>query len=1031
MNLAELCFRKKTVTVCLAAALAVAGVRSYFGLGRLEDPAFTIRSAQIVTSYPGATASEVAARVTDPIETAVQRLGRVKHVTSTSSPGRSIVTVELRDDLAGDELPQVWNELRHKVSDVQGELPQGCAPPVVNDDYGDVYGVFYAISGDGYTPAELKEHAKLLRRELLLCEDVAKIDILGDRRQIVSLEIPRVKIAALGLTPEKIAAALAGHTTPSDAGNLRVGDKYIRLDLVPDVTSLDGLSDVLVADGVYLGDVCTFRFDYADPPSALVRRNGKPCLALGISTKKDGNVITMGRAVERRMRELLPTTPIGIEVDVISHQATSVEAAVGGFVANLVESVLLVIAVLLFTMGLRAGLVIGGILVLTVLGTVWVMDLCGLIFERISLGAFIIALGMLVDNAIVITEAVLVAGRQGRSRKDAAIAVVRQTQWALLGGTAIAVLSFAPIGAAQNATGEYCRSLFLVIAIALLLSWVLAVTVTPLLAAWGLEEKGKRKREEGKSKKEEGRSAEGDPYGGVFFRGYRRALEWCIDNRWLTLLALVCLLVASVAGFARVKRNFFPDSTRPQFMVHVWMPEGTFITKTDQRVAKVSAFIENLDGVTGVSSFTGQGALRFLLTYSPEEPNAAYGLLLVDVADGDAMAELMRRIESAAPALVPDAEVSCQRFVLGPGDSHKIQMRILGPDPQKLRAFGDAALAILRADGRLKDVQSDWRNRAELVEPVVSEERAAKLGLSRSDVARAFRLATDGVSVGTYQLGDEALPIVLRAKRDERDTLSGVNAAWTWSSSRGISVPLAQVVDRERLTSEERRLKRRDRTPCLTVMANPSEGETAASAFARVRPALDAFAARLPAGYRAEYGGEYEDAKEANEKLAPSFLPLAVAMAFIVLMLFDSVKKTLVIVLTLPLIVVGVVAGLLAFGQPFGFMALLGFLSLVGMQVKNAIVLMDEIGANQARGLGAYQAVVEAGVSRLRPVANASLTTVLGMIPLLTDAFYVAMAVTIMVGLAFATVLTMVVIPVNYALVFRIRKAVCAGGVPC
>ena len=1031
MNLAELCFRKKTVTVCLAAALAVAGVRSYFGLGRLEDPAFTIRSAQIVTSYPGATASEVAARVTDPIETAVQRLGRVKHVTSTSSPGRSIVTVELRDDLAGDELPQVWNELRHKVSDVQGELPQGCAPPVVNDDYGDVYGVFYAISGDGYTPAELKEHAKLLRRELLLCEDVAKIDILGDRRQIVSLEIPRVKIAALGLTPEKIAAALAGHTTPSDAGNLRVGDKYIRLDLVPDVTSLDGLSDVLVADGVYLGDVCTFRFDYADPPSVLVRRNGKPCLALGISTKKDGNVITMGRAVERRMRELLPTTPIGIEVDVISHQATSVEAAVGGFVANLVESVLLVIAVLLFTMGLRAGLVIGGILVLTVLGTVWVMDLCGLIFERISLGAFIIALGMLVDNAIVITEAVLVAGRQGRSRKDAAIAVVRQTQWALLGGTAIAVLSFAPIGAAQNATGEYCRSLFLVIAIALLLSWVLAVTVTPLLAAWGLEEKGKRKREEGKSKKEEGRSAEGDPYGGVFFRGYRRALEWCIDNRWLTLLALVCLLVASVAGFARVKRNFFPDSTRPQFMVHVWMPEGTFITKTDQRVAKVSAFIENLDGVTGVSSFTGQGALRFLLTYSPEEPNAAYGLLLVDVADGDAMAELMRRIESAAPALVPDAEVSCQRFVLGPGDSHKIQMRILGPDPQKLRAFGDAALAILRADGRLKDVQSDWRNRAELVEPVVSEERAAKLGLSRSDVARAFRLATDGVSVGTYQLGDEALPIVLRAKRDERDTLSGVNAAWAWSSSRGISVPLAQVVDRERLTSEERRLKRRDRTPCLTVMANPSEGETAASAFARVRPALDAFAARLPAGYRAEYGGEYEDAKEANEKLAPSFLPLAVAMAFIVLMLFDSVKKTLVIVLTLPLIVVGVVAGLLAFGQPFGFMALLGFLSLVGMQVKNAIVLMDEIGANQARGLGAYQAVVEAGVSRLRPVANASLTTVLGMIPLLTDAFYVAMAVTIMVGLAFATVLTMVVIPVNYALVFRIRKAVCAGGVPC
>ena len=1037
MNLAETCFRKRTVTVCLAAALAVAGVRSYFGLGRLEDPAFAIRAAQIVTSYPGATASEVAARVTDPIETAVQRLGRVKHVTSTSSPGRSIVTVELRDDLAGDDLPQAWTELRHKVGDVQGELPQGCAPPVVNDDYGDVYGVFFAISGDGYTPAELKEHAKLLRKELLLCEDVAKIDILGDRQQIVSLEIPRVKIAALGLTPEKIAAALAGHTTPSDAGNLRVGDKYIRLDLVPDVTSLDGLSDVLVADGVSLGDVCTFRFDYADPPSVLVRRNGKPCLALGISAKRGGSVVAMGRAVEKRMRELLPTTPIGIEVDVISHQATRVETAVGGFVANLVASVALVIAALLFTMGLRAGLVIGGVLVLTVLGTVWVMDLCGLVFERISLGAFVIALGMLVDNAIVVTEAVRVAGRQGRSRTGAAIAVVRQTQWTLLGGTAIAVLAFAPIGVAQGAVGEYCRSLFLVIAIALLLGWALAVTVTPLLAAWGLGGEGRGEKEEGKRKKEEegggekgeeGRgkgeeleSEAGDPYGGALFRGYRRALEWCIDNRGFTILALSGLLAASVAGFARVKRNFFPDSTRPQFMVHVWMPEGTLITKTDRRVAKVSEFVGELEGVTGVSSFTGQGALRFLLSYTPEEPDSAYGLLLVDVADSGAIAGLMRRIESAAPALVPDADVACQRFVLGPGEAHRIQVRLLGPDPERLRAFGDAALAILRADGLLKDVQSDWRNRAELVEPVVSEARAAKLGLSRSDVARAFRLATDGVPVGTYQLADEALPIVLRAKKGERDTLTGVNAAWAWSSSRGVSVPLAQVVDREILTSEEMRLRRRDWTPCLTVKCNPPEGETAASAFARVRPALDAFAARLPAGYRAEYGGEYEDAKEANGRLAPSFLPLAAAMAFIVLMLFDSVKKTLVILLTLPLIVVGAVAGLLACGQPFGFMALLGLLSLVGMQARNAIVLMDEIGAKRARGLGEGRAVVEAGVSRLRPAANVALTTVLGLVPLLTDAFYVAMAVTIMAGLAFAAVLTMVVMPVIYALVFRVR----------
>lgn len=1015
MNIAELCFNKRTIVVCLAAALTVAGIRSYFGIGRLEDPEFTIRSAQIVTSYPGASAEEVAERVTDPIETAVQRLGRIKHVTSTSYPGRSIVMVEMQDGIAGSQLPQIWDELRRKVGDAQSELPPGCGAPIVNDDYGDVYGVFYAISGDGYTPAELKEYAKVLRRELLLCEDVAKIDILGDQRQIVLLEISRVKIAALGLTPEKISAALAGHTTPADAGNLRVDDKYIRFDIGSSMKSIEALEDVLIADGIYLGDVCTYRFDYADPPSVLVRRNGKPCIALGISTAKGGNVIRMGRSVERRMRELLPTTPIGIETDVISHQATSVDVAIGGFVENLVESVILVIAVLLFTMGLRSGLVIGGILVMTVLGTIWIMDLLGIVFERISLGAFIIALGMLVDNAIVITESVLVAGRQGRSRKGAAIEAVRSTQWALLGGTVIAVLSFAPIGAAQNSTGEYCRSLFLVIAISLLLSWVLAVTVTPLLAEWGL--KGEQSPVKGG-----GKGVDLDPYGGAFFRMYRRLLEKCIDNRLFTMLVLGCLLAASVAGFAFVKRNFFPDSTRPQFMVHLWMPEGTFIRKTDERVARLAESVEKLDGVTGISSFTGSGALRFLLTYSPEEPNPAYGLLLVDVKDECAISGLMRQIESMSPSLVPDAEVSCQRFVLGPGDPYKIQMRILGPDAARLRAFGDEALSILRADGRLKDVRSDWRNRAELIGPVISDERISKLGLSRFDVARAFRLATDGVSVGEYQLGDESLPIILRAKKGERDTVSGVNAAWAWSSNRSMSVPLAQIVEQERLTTEEVRFKRRDRVPCLTVMCNPQEGDTALEAFSRIRPALDAFASRLPAGYRVEYGGEYEDSKEANEKLAPSFLPLSAAMAFVVLMLFNSVKKAFVIFLTMPLIVVGVVAGLLSFGQPFGFMALLGFLSLVGMQVKNAIVLMDEIQANVDRGLDGYRSVVEAGVSRLRPVANASLTTMLGMVPLLTDAFYVSMAVTIMFGLAFATVLTMIVIPVNYALIFGIRR---------
>lgn len=1013
MNLAEFCFSRKTVTMSLAAALALAGLRSYFNLGRLEDPEFTIRCAQVLTAYPGASAREVAERVTDPIETAVQRLGRIKHVTSISYPGKSVVLVELQDSCIGRELPQIWDELRRKVNDLAPSLPEGCAKPLVYDDYGDVYGVFYAIHGDGYSYAELKEHAKFLRKELLLCTDVAKIDFIGERQETVEIEVSRAKIAALGLSPETVAAAVRGQTVPEDAGDLRIGDKTIRFSPRATVTTAEDLGKLRLADNLVLGDIATIRRTYDDNPPVIVRRNGFPCLGFGISTAKGGNVIRMGEAVERRMAELVAETPIGIEVDVISHQATSVKTAVNGFVVNLIESVLLVVAVLLFTMGLRSGLLIGGVLVLTVLGTVWAMDLMGLLFERISLGAFIIALGMLVDNAIVIAEAVLVAAQRGESRRAAALAVVKQTQWALLGGTAIAILSFAPIGASMNATGEYCRSLFLVIGISLLLSWLLAITVTPLLAAKFLGNATSSPQAPQTSK------PSSDPYGGLFFRLYRKLLCWCIDNRFFTLFMLVCLLLSSVFAFRFVKQNFFPDSTRPQFMVHVWMPEGTFITKTDERVQAVALAARRLEGVTGVSTFAGAGALRFLLTYTPEDADSAYGLVLVDVESDGQIDDLMQRIESSASLLVPDALVMCQRFVLGPGDPQKIQMRLLGPEPKVLRRLGEQVIAALQADPNLQEPQSDWRNPADLMEPVVSEVRAAKLGISRVDVARAFRTATAGLPVGVYLEGEEQLPIVLRVPAEERNDWM---SAWAWSSRFGATLPLAQMVDDMCVTSEEMRIRRRDRKYCLTVKCNPKSGQTAAEAFARVKPALERVASSFPPGYDYEWGGEYENSKEANETLAPTFLPILVAMALVVLFLFNSLKKTAVIFLTLPLILTGVVAGLLAFNRPFGFMALLGLLSLVGMQVKNAIVLMDEITANLARGLAPYAAVVEAGVSRLRPVFNASLTTVLGMLPLVADAFYSAMAVTIMVGLAFATVLTMIVIPVNFALIERVRK---------
>ena len=1022
MNIAEYCIKRPTVTVSFAVAMLLAGVMGYFKLGRLEDPEFTIKVAQVVTAYPGATAERVANEVTDPLETAIQQMGQLKMVTSTSYPGKSIIQVEMKDKYDSSSLPQVWDELRRKVNDAAPALPPGCGTPVVIDDYADVYGVVYAIYGDGFTYAELKEHAKLLRRELLLCADVSKIELLGERNEIVSFEMSRAKMANLGITPEIIQAVVSGQNESASAGKVRIDDKYVRIYPSGTVNSIEDFKRLIVTipqgDGkfstVRLGDLMTITRDYEDPPSCIMRYNGKPAVGLGISTSKGGNVMTMGAAIDRRMKELLPETPVGIEFGIVSHQASTVDAAVGGFVVNLVESVVIVIAVLLFTMGMRSGVLIGTILLLTVFATVAVMNQMDLIFERISLGAFIIALGMLVDNAIVVTEAVLIAAEKGESRTKAAIDVVKQSQWPLLGATVIAILSFAPIGASQDSTGEYCGSLFKVLMISLLLSWVFAITVTPLLASKFLAKKAKS---EGGGKGEE----KADPYSGGFYRVYRGFLEFCIVHRYLTWLVLLALLVAAVFGFTKVKQSFFPESTRPQFMVHVWMPEGSSIHATEKRVSALAEAVRGLDGVTAVTALSGSGGLRFLLTYSPEDSDDSYGILFVDVDDFRRIPEVMEKAERLALDIAPDALVYGQKFVNGPGDAQKIQFRIIGKDPKVLRRAAGQALDVLRADGGFKEIQTDWRNRTDVMVPDIAEDRARKLGVTRSDIARSLMQATVGLTVGCYREGDESLPIIVRAPACERNDPDSLRCSWVWSSALGCSVPFAQVATGIHTETEEAIFKRRNRLPCITVKCNPVSG-MASDARLRAAEGLEAIGSTLPAGYTVEWGGEYENSKDANSGLAGKIPSILAVMVMIVILLFNSIRKMLAIFLTVPLILVGVVAGLLGFDQPFGFMALLGFLSLVGMQIKNAIVLIDEINAQLAAGTEPFEAVVMSGVTRLRPVMNTALTTILGMIPLVVDPFYSAMAVTIMCGLAFATLITMVVVPVNYALLYRVRR---------
>lgn len=1016
MNAAAFCIENKVVTWFFALILILGGAWAYTQIGRLEDPEFTIKSAQIVTQYPGASAAEVLDEVTEPIETAAQQLGQLKRVTSMSSPGRSIVTVEMQDKYGSKDLPQVWDELRRKVGDMQGSLPSGASESVVADDYGDVYGVFYAIYGDGYSYADLKEYAKDLKRELLLCEDVAKIDLIGEQQEVVYIEISREKLATLDVSLSQIQQAISGQNDAADAGSIQISSKSIRIQPSGKLDSVEELGDLLISpptsqqkSSLRLRDIATIRRAYRDTPSELIRFNGHPAVGLGISTAKGGNVMVMAASIDQRLADLEAGRPIGIELGVISHQADSVDVAVRGFIVNLIEAVVIVIAVLLVAMGLQSGLLIGGVLIITVLGTVLVMNQIGLLFERISLGAFIIALGMLVDNAIVITEAILIAAQRGEDKVKAAIAVVKQTQWPLLGATAVAVLSFAPIGASNDSTGEYCRSLFLVLLISLSLSWVLAITLTPLLGVTFLKSKGS------------GATDEEDLYSGKFYQAYRSLLTGCIRHRWISAGVVFSILVAAIIGFGFVQQSFFPDSTRPQFMVHIRMPQGSDISATAKSVETVRALAAQIEGVSDISDMTGTGGLRFLLTYSPETADSAYGLLLVGVEDSRKIDEIATSLLDQAQSALPGALVYWQRFVLGPGDPQKIQLRILGPDAGTLRELSDQALEIMREDPRLVEIQTDWRNRVDVIKPLVSDSRARTLGVSRSEIADAFKFATKGIAVGSYKDGDESLPMMLRSPDAECNDPDSLYSIWFRAGLIDRALPLTQLLNGFETVSEEALLCRRDRTLCITAKCNTT-GESAATAFSRLAPQIGEAFANLPEGYWFEWGGEHESSANASASLGGMIPPVFILMVMIIVLLFNSFKKPVVIFITVPLIIVGVTVGLLLFNQPFGFMALLGFLSLVGMQIKNTIVLIDEIGAQERSGVDSFHAVINAGVTRLRPVVLAALTTILGMIPLLADAFYASMAVTIMCGLLFATVLTMVVVPINYSIIYRIRE---------
>lgn len=1012
MNLAEYAIKKKTITLVFTVLLVIGGLLAFKGIGKLEDPEFIIKDAVVITQYPGASPQEVEEEVTDRIETAIQQLGQLKEIKSISKAGLSLITVSIKDQYDKDGLPQVWDELRRKVGDVQSQLPPGTKTSIVNDDFGDVYGILLALTGEGYSYKELNDAVDYLRRELLLVKDVSKISIWGVQNEAIFVEISTSKLAQLGLGLDTVYDALQSQNLVVPAGSVKVGSEYIRISPTGEYQSVDHIKDLQIRDPksnkvIYLKDIGTVVRDYIEPPKQVLHYNGVPAISIGVSIASGGNVVNLGEAVNKRLNELQGMLPVGMELDVINFQATDVTGSIKAFVINFLEAIAIVIVVLLIFMGVRSGFLIGAILGITVLGTIIVMQMVGISLERISLGALIIALGMLVDNAIVVTEGMLIRIQAGKNRLKAAGEVVSQTQMPLLGATIIAVLAFWGIGMSEDSTGEFCRSLFQVMLISLMMSWIIAITITPLFCKMYLKGGGDT-------------GEQVDPYKGFIFVSYKKILSLCIRMRWVTILAAVAMLVIAIYGFGFLKGSFFPPSTKPMFLVHYWLPSGTDIRRTTTDISALEQHILKDERITSVASYIGDGAPRFILTFAPEETSDdAYGLLLVTVNEYKDIDVLIPEIENYINTTLPDASPVLRKFALGPGSDYDIEARFSGPDAKVLRQLSEEAQSIMRAYPNSARVWDDWRPPVKKIQPIFDEVKAKQAGITRPMLSQALETSFSGTTVGVYREGDDLLPIISRLPDDERLDVANLSDIQVYSPALQKSIPIKQIVSGFETVPEDSFRMRFNRKLTIRARGNIEFGLLPSEMQAAIEAKIEAI--ELPDGYEMEWGAEKEDSAKAQAGIKANMAAPTLVMVLIIIMLFNNLRQPTIILLTVPFAIIGVSVGLLSGGVPFGFMSLLGMLSLTGMLIKNAIVLIDSINIELAEGKEPLTAVMDASVSRMRPVCMAAITTVLGMMPLIIDPFFQGMAVTIMGGLTFATGLTLILVPVFYVILYRVK----------
>ncbi|MGI9286559.1 MAG: efflux RND transporter permease subunit, partial [Pseudomonadales bacterium] len=931
---------------------------------------------------------------------------------SISRPGMSDLTIEFKDKYRADSFPNIYDELRRKLADMKHKLPAGVQGPVVVDDFGDVYGIYSALTGDGFTYREMKDAADDIKKQLVLVPGVKKIVIGGEQNEVVYIEVSRTRMGELGISMEQIAQTLESQNIVVDAGKVRVGADYIRIEPSGESDSVLAIGDLLISSDerklIYLKDVATIQRSYTEVPNKLIYFNGKPALTMGISLLAGENVVAVGDILAKRFRELNASVPVGMELNIIYNQPGEVKKSVSGFIVSVGQAIAIVIGVLLLFMGLTTGLIIGAVLLITVAGTLLIMQLYGVELQRISLGALVIALGMLVDNAIVVAEGMMVRIQAGMNPIQAASEAVGKTIWALLGGTIIGILAFSSIGLSTDNTGEFASSLFYVILISLSLSWVTAISTTPLFCALFM-----------KPKKAQQGAAE-NPYDKGFFKVFRDVLKNVIKLRWVAVGVVVALFLSAGYGFGYIKNAFFPNANTPMFFVDIWEPEGTDIRQTRNDTLKVSEFLREQEGVQRTVALVGGGDARFALTYEPKEASPAYAQIIVQTETLEQISNVWPAVEQHMRDHYPHLDPIIKAFRIGPGRDGKIEARFHGPDAAVLRGLAEQAKAIMRDDAEAKEIQDDWRQPVPLVKPIFNETVGRQLGVTRENLANSLKSAYEGLDVGVYRDGIRTLPIKLRPPAEERGDIANIQDIRVWSPTLQTTVPIAQVVNGFETEFENTVIRGRNRIQTIIAACNPT-GELATPLFNRLRPKIEAM--ELPPGYELSWGGEFEDSANAQAGLA-RVLPMGfILMILVSILLFGKVRQPLIIWLTVPLAIVGITAGLLGFNGAFDFMSLLGALSLIGLLIKNAIVLIDEIDQQIADGKQELTAILDSTVSRLRPVLMAATTTILGLIPLLKDVFFVNMSITIMAGLGFATLLTLLIIPVLYAIFFRVQYA--------